>query len=93
MWRKALALLGLLIFVGGVVLLTAEIVQQQAQIEEPAVTQIIGLMEFRTAIVAGAGIFLGPLLAVPWWLERLRREEKWFEKRDEPLDGPPRVPN
>jgi hypothetical protein len=93
MWRKAAAILGLLIFVGGVFLLAAEIVQQQAQIGEPAIGPILGLVEFRTAIIAGAGILLGPLLAVPWWRERLRREEKWFEKRDEPLEGPPRIPN
>lgn len=93
MWRKALAILGLLIFVAGIALLTVEIVQQQAQIEEFVATKFIQLLAFRPVMIAGIGILLGPLLTIPWWLARLRQEEKWFEKRDDPLDSAPRVPN
>lgn len=93
MWRKVLAIVGLLIFIIGVILLTVEIVVQQAEIERPVATRFIQLLAFRPVIVAGIGILVGPILTIPWWLDRFRQEEKWFEKRDEPLDGPPRVPN
>ena len=93
MGRKVLALVGLVIFIGGVILFTVEISQQQAEIEGPSATRIAQLVENRAAIIAGLGLLLGPLLTIPWWLERLRHEEQWFEKRDDALDGPPRVPN
>lgn len=93
MWRDALAIIGMIVFILGVTLLTVEIVQQQAQIDEAVATRFVQLLEFRSVLVAGAGILLGPMLTIPWWLNRLRQEEKWFEKRDEAVDGPPRVPN
>lgn len=94
MWRNVLALIGLLIFIGGIVLLTMEVSRQQTDIDEPAVTLVQqGLVERRAAIIAGIGLLLGPILTIPWWIERFRKESQWYEKRDEPLDGPPRVPN
>lgn len=93
MWRKVLALIGLLFFIGGIVFLTVEVSQQQAGIEEPAVTLVQqGLFERRPAITAGIGLLLGPILTIPWWIKYFRKESQWYEKRDEPMDGPPRVP-
>jgi len=42
----------------------------------------------------GAGDFdrIGVILTIPWWRERFRDENRWWEKRDESLDTPPRVP-
>jgi hypothetical protein len=37
-----------------------------------------------------AGLLLGIMMTIPWWRERLRRENVWWEKRGEPLDTPPR---
>lgn len=93
MWRKALAIIGVLVFILGVMTLTVEIVQQQAQIDLQIPNRFIQLAQFRPVLIAGAGILLGPLLTIPRWLQRLRQEKKWFEKRDEPVEGPPRVPN
>ncbi len=38
------------------------------------------------------GLLLGVALTIPWWRERLKHESVWWNKRDEPLDTPPRVP-
>ncbi|MAU01086.1 MAG: hypothetical protein CL608_28405 [Anaerolineaceae bacterium] len=39
------------------------------------------------------GLLLGIVLTIPWWRDRLRQENRWWEKRDEPLDTPPRIPS
>jgi hypothetical protein len=44
---------------------------------------------FTTSLVA---LLLGAALTIPWWRKRLQRENVWWEKRDTPLDRPPRVP-
>ncbi len=43
-------------------------------------------------VVALLCLLLGVGLTVPWFRERLQRENVWWEKRDEPLDKPPRIP-
>ena len=92
MWRNILALLGLLTFITGAILMTVEASQQQPE----SVDSLAARVAFRddiAVIIAGIGLLLGPILTIPWWQHRLRREQKWFEKRDEPVEGPPRVPN
>ncbi|MFW6097331.1 MAG: hypothetical protein ACOC9Z_04610 [Chloroflexota bacterium] len=96
MWRRVLALIGVLIFIGGIVFLTVEVSQQQAEIAERGLEtgiRFAQVFDYPATIIAGIGILLGPILTVPWWIEYFRQESQWYEKRDEPLDGPPRVPN
>ncbi|HSM58387.1 MAG TPA: hypothetical protein VK879_19690 [Candidatus Sulfomarinibacteraceae bacterium] len=94
MLRNILALLGLLLFVSGLILLTVELSQQQATLPEETSGILSGILHTDTqaVIIAGIGLLLGPLLTIPWWRYRLREEEKWLEKRDEPIEGPPRIP-
>lgn len=92
MWRKGVAILGLLIFIGGILIFTAEFSGQQRGLR-PGVYPSTVFTDGGSLIVAGCGLLLGPLLTLPWWHKRLKDESKWWEKRDEPLDGPPRVPS
>lgn len=92
MWRTVLAIVGVLIFIAGAVLLTVEIAQQQTEEGQPPGFGLIQLANNRAAINAGIGLLLGPLLTLPWWIRRLQREAQWFEKRDDKVDGPPRLP-
>ena len=36
-------------------------------------------------------LLLGVSLTIPWWRQRLRQEEAWWQERDERLKGPPRA--
>lgn len=92
MWRKGLAILGLLIFIGGLLMFAAEFSAQQRGLH-PGYLPSTRFLDSGALIVAGIGLLLEPLLTLPWWRHRLKDESRWWEKRDEPLDGPPRVPS
>ena len=85
MWRKTLAVIGLLLFLSGAVLFTAEFVQQQPDPAEGTFPDAGAL------ILSGLGLLLGPLLALPWYRRRLDDEAGWYEKRRTPLKGPPKI--
>lgn len=91
MFRKGLAILGLLLFIGGLIVFTAEFSAQQTGLR-PGFSSTT-FTDAGSLIIAGCGLLLGPLLTLPWWYERLKDESRWWAKRDEPLDRPPRVPS
>lgn len=92
MWRKGLVILGLLVFIGGLLMFAAEFGAQQSELR-PGFLPSTYFSDAGSLIVAGIGLLLGPLLTLPWWRHRLKDESRWWEKREEPLDGPPRVPS
>lgn len=71
---------------------TAEFSIQQSELR-PGHLPSTDFTDAGSLIIAGCGLLLGPLLTLPWWHERLKDESRWWEKRNEPLDGPPRVPS
>jgi hypothetical protein len=53
---------------------------------------MLGITPELAFILSVTGLLLGVALTIPWWRKRLQRENVWWEKRDTPLDRPPRVP-
>ena len=55
------------------------------------VETMLGITPELAFILSVTGLLLGVALTIPWWRKRLQRENVWWEKRDTPLDRPPRV--
>lgn len=102
MFRKWLAIVGILLIVGSSAIGLAWAQYWKATRELEPELEEMGLWRFlqsivevtpeRAIILTLIGLLLGIALTVPWWRKRLESESVWWEKRDEPLDTPPRVP-
>ena len=53
-----------------------------------AVGDAIGLNPFWAQLLSGAGVVLGPVLTVPWWLDRWRERKKGGSEREAYGEGP-----
>ncbi len=108
MFKKSLALFGLLLILWSAFLGMAWIQywdatwdKDQGFIPSPAEEEL-GFWQLAQSIlpvshellfdISFVALLLGFILTFPWWLERLHRENAWWEKRDTPFDRPPRVP-
>ena len=85
MWRNLLAIIGLLLFLSGAVLFTVEFTQQQVDPAQGA------FLNSGAVIISGLGLLIGPLLALPCYRRRLKKEADWYEKRQTPVKGPPKI--
>ena len=55
------------------------------------VTSLTGISTGQALALSLIALLLGVALTIPWWRERLQREELWWQERDEPVKGPPRA--
>lgn len=101
MMREWLAFLGVLVILASTFLGLAWSQYWKAMsgsvpdLEEMGIWQFVqsnvGLTPEQAFVLSLVGLLVGVALTIPWWRERLLRENIWWEKRDEPLDKPPRV--
>lgn len=63
----------------------------EALVVWPFLQKYVDLTPNQVLFLIIATFLLGVALTIPWWLARLQKETIWWEKRDEPLDPPPRA--
>lgn len=106
MLRKSLALLGLLLILSSAFFgmawiqywdATWDAAQDLSPDDEELefwqlVQSIVRLSHEQVFISSLVALLLGAVLTIPWWRERLQRENVWWDNRNGPLDSPPRIP-
>lgn len=101
MLRKSLALIGVLLILASIIFGLAWAQHRPwmggflSGPEESGLWQIVrsmtGVAPEQALPLSLVGLLLGLVLTMPWWRERLQQEEVWWQKRDEPVKGPPRA--
>lgn len=99
MVRKLLAVTGVLLLAAGSLLgiIVFPVLRGDVSPERAAAVMWQRLQPFiplspeQAFFVSLIVVLFGVLLTIPWWWQRLRQENVWWEKRDEPLDPPPRA--
>lgn len=99
MFRKWLALIGVLLILTSIIIGLAWAKHRPWMGGFLPESEPSGLWQFLRSMTGVApeqalplslvGLLLGLVLTMPWWRRRLQQEELWWQKRDEPVKGPP----